>query len=317
MTVGSDVQAYGGQYVSTSVAESGTAQWSFQVPTSGNYYVWARVLAPNSDHDSFYAHANDGAEDIFDDAPQTSPNWQWSVLNGRGGTGIPEAIDPRIVPLTAGPNTFTFRGREAGSKVDRILITEDPDFVPTGGDASTFGDVTPANPFYDFIETLSRDGITGGCGQGNYCPSAPVSRAQMAIFLLKSEHGSGYTPPPATGGVFTDVHVGDFAADWIEELAAEGITAGCGGGKYCPNASVTRAQMAVFLLRTEHGAGYVPPPPVGIFGDLLLTDPFTPWIEELAAEGVTAGCGNGDYCPNDPNTREQMAAFLVRTFNLP
>ena len=108
-----------------------------------------------------------------------------------------------------------------------------------------------------------------------------------------------------------------FAAAWIEELAAEGITSGCGGGRYCPNAIVTRAQMAVFLLRAEHDAGYVPPAPTGIFGDLLLTDPFTPWIEQLSIEGVTAGCGNGNYCPNNPNTRGQMAAFLVRTFDLP
>jgi len=80
---------------------------------------------------------------------------------------------------------------------------------------------------------------------------------------------------------------------------------------------VTRAQMAVFLLRAEHGADYVPPPPTGVFTDLALDDPFTPWIEELAAEGVTAGCGGGKYCPNDPNLRDQMAVFLVRTFALP
>jgi len=74
--------------------------------------------------------------------------------------------------------------------------------------------------------------------------------------------------------------------------------------------------MAVFLMRAKHASGYVPPPPVGLFADLVLTDPFTPWIEELSNEGVTAGCGNGDYCPNAPNTRSQMAAFLVKTFNL-
>ena len=50
--------------------------------------------------------------------------------------------------------------------------------------------------------------------------------------------------------------------------------------------------------------------------DLLITDPFTPWIEELFVEGITSGCGNGNYCPNTANTRGQMAAFLVRTFAL-
>jgi hypothetical protein len=139
----------------------------------------------------------------------------------------------------------------------------------------------------------------------------------MAVFLLKSKYGNTYVPPPATGTVYVDVPRTAFAAAWIEQLGSEGITAGCGGGKYCPDVIVTRAQMAVFLLRAKHGSGYVPPPPTGVFGDLDPNDPFTPWIEELAAEGVTAGCGDGNYCPNAPNTREQMAVFLVRTFALP
>ena len=75
--------------------------------------------------------------------------------------------------------------------------------------------------------------------------------------------------------------------------------------------------MAVFLLRAQHGSNYVPPPPTGIFDDLLINDPFTPWIEQLFLEGITAGCGVGKFCPNDPSTRAQMAVFLVRTFSLP
>ncbi|PWB77181.1 MAG: hypothetical protein C3F07_02515, partial [Anaerolineales bacterium] len=51
-------------------------------------------------------------------------------------------------------------------------------------------------------------------------------------------------------GVFTDVPVGYWADKWIEQLAAEGITGGCGGSNYCPDTSVTRAQMAVFLVKT-------------------------------------------------------------------
>jgi hypothetical protein len=50
--------------------------------------------------------------------------------------------------------------------------------------------------------------------------------------------------------VFLDVPTNHWAAAWIERLAAEGITAGCGGGNYCPGTPVTRDQMAVFLLKT-------------------------------------------------------------------
>ena len=49
----------------------------------------------------------------------------------------------------------------------------------------------------------------------------------------------------------------------------------------------------------------------------MLTNPFTPWVEQLSVLGITAGCGGGNYCPNSPNTRGQMAVFLVRTFDLP
>ena len=71
----------------------------------------------------------------------------------------------------------------------------------------------------------------------------------MAVFLLRAKYGSSYSPPPATG-VFSDVDLGYWAANWIEQLAVEGITAGCGNGNYCPEDEVTRDQMAVFLVKT-------------------------------------------------------------------
>jgi hypothetical protein len=142
----------------------------------------------------------------------------------------------------------------------------------------------------------------------------------MAVFLLRGVHGSSYSPP-AVGGTtgFGDVPTTYWAAAWIKQLAAEGVTAGCGNGNYCPDAPVTRAEMAVFLLRAKHGASYSPPA-VGSttgFGDVETTYWAAAWIKQLAAEGVTAGCGNGNYCPNASVTRAEMAVFLVRNFNLP
>ena len=72
----------------------------------------------------------------------------------------------------------------------------------------------------------------------------------MAIFLLRSKYGASYRPPGVDGNTgFTDVEPGYWAAAWIKQLVAEGITAGCGNGNYCPASQVTRAQMAVFLVR--------------------------------------------------------------------
>ena len=65
--------------------------------------------------------------------------------------------------------------------------------------------------------------MTAGCASpGNYCPANPVTRAQMAVFLLKSKYGATYAPPPATGTLFRDVPASNPFAPWIEQLATEG-----------------------------------------------------------------------------------------------
>ncbi len=180
----------------------------------------------------------------------------------------------------------------------------------------SFADVPQSNQFYAFIENLFHNAVTGGCAAG-YCPDNPVTRAQMAVFLLKGKLSANlYTPPPASGLVFGDVHIGDFAADWIEALAGFQITGGCGGGNYCPSNPVTRAQMAVFLLKAEHGSAYTPPGCTGVFNDVACPSQFADWIEQLSDEGITGGCGGGNYCPDDPIKRGQMAVFLVKTFKL-
>ena len=126
--------------------------------------------------------------------------------------------------------------------------------------------------------------FTGGCGAGRYCPDATVTRAQMAVFLLKGIHGSSYTPPAVGASTgFTDVATDYWAAAWIKQLAAEGITGGCGSGNYCPDATVTRAQMAVFLLKAKHGSSYSPPAATGVFTDVPVGYWADKWIEQLAA----------------------------------
>jgi hypothetical protein len=121
-----------------------------------------------------------------------------------------------------------------------------------------------------------------------------------------------YDWPIGPGGTFFDDDFSVFEAD-IEWMAIEGITKGCNppvNDMFCPTSSVTRGQMAAFLVRAL---------------DLTdtLNDPFTDDddsifeadIEKLAAAGITKGCNpptNDRFCPDSKVTREQMAAFLVR-----
>ena len=179
-----------------------------------------------------------------------------------------------------------------------------------------FADVPPADPFYSYIQKLVRHGITAGVGGGAYGSTNPTLRQQMAVFLMKAIHGICYLPPPCTGS-FADVPCPSSFADWIEAFADEGITGGCGGGLYCPTNPVRRDQMAVFLLKAKYGSAYTPPACAGVFSDVPCPSTFADWIEQLAAEGVTGGCGTGIYCPQTATTRGQMAVFIVKTFNLP
>jgi hypothetical protein len=182
---------------------------------------------------------------------------------------------------------------------------------------ASFPDVPPTHPFYRFVETLLHVGVTAGCTATTYCPDGVTTREQMAVFLLRAKEGGSYTPPPCTTAPFPDVPCSSTFAPWVQELVARGITAGCGGGLYCPTNPVTREQMAVFLLKSLEGASFTPPPcTTATFTDVPCASPFAPWVQELVARAITAGCGGGLYCPTDPVTRGQMAVFLTKTFGL-
>ena len=181
-----------------------------------------------------------------------------------------------------------------------------------GGWLSDFLDVPASHLFHEYVVRLATNGISAGVGGGNFGVAATTTRQQMAVFLLKAEHGSCYVPP-ACAGIFPDVPCSSPFAPWIERLAAEGVTSGCGNGNFCPQNPVRRDQMAVFLLKAAF-PDFVPDPCVGTFADVPCSSPFAPWIEALAAGGITGGCGGSDYCPLNPVTRGQMSALVWKTF---
>ncbi|HEY1249866.1 MAG TPA: S-layer homology domain-containing protein [Thermoanaerobaculia bacterium] len=232
------------------------------------------------------------------------------TIGGVGALGV--SVAPGLI-------TGTTPALQAGSLNDVVITNPDSTTGTLNGAHGFFADFTDVpqgHPFHAFVESIFRAGVTAGCGGDLYCADANVTRAEMAVFLLKSRFGPFHAPPPATGAVFDDVQPGDFAADWIEELAALGVTGGCGGGNYCPNDPVTRAQMAVFLLKTLLGSSYDPPDPVGVFADVGVGDFAADFIEDLYRRGVTGGCGTDPllYCPANPNLRGEMAVFLTKTF---
>ena len=206
-----------------------------------------------------------------------------------------------------------------GTSQDVVVTTPDG---TTGtlikGWVADFLDVPSSHIFHDFVVTLVSSGITVGVGGGNFGVDQGTKRQQMAVFLLKGKYGLCFVPPPCASA-FPDVPCPSTFADWIEALAAEGITTGCGGGNFCPNNLVTRRQMAVFLLKARYGSGYVPPTCTGVFDDVPCPGaPAVDFIERLAAEQITGGCSVTPplYCPDNTSTRGQMAVFIVKRFGL-
>ena len=126
-----------------------------------------------------------------------------------------------------------------------------------------------------------------------------VTRADMAKLILLAKNDVNYVPPVAIGGEYSDVLQGDAYAPWIEQLKEDGITEGCDNNKYCPNQVVTKSQLAKIILKAKYGAAYIPPVAIGNFLDVPLGSFNADWIEALNNQGITEGCNNNKFCPNE------------------
>lgn len=161
------------------------------------------------------------------------------------------------------------------------------------------------SPYEPSIIKIADAGITDGCGSDLYCPYALVTRAEMATFLVRS-----FGLSASSVDSFSDDGSSPHHAD-INALAAAGLTNGCQPGRFCPSSTVTRGELATFIMRA------VGLSPVG-------TDHFSddngsvhePAINAVAAAGISTGCSSGKFCPTQSVTREQMAGFLANALGL-
>lgn len=225
----------------------------------------------------------------------------WLHVNGPGqGTGITQIF-------------YSVDANATSSNRVGYIFVADQFFTVYQG--VTFNDVPVNNPFYEEIEKLSARGVTLGCGNGNFCPNDNVPREQMAAFILRAR--GEFDPPTPASQRFNDVPPENVFYNFIDRLADLGITVGCQASPplFCPSDPVKRDQMAAFIIR---GIGEFNPPTPATqrFTDVPPSNPFYNFIDRMAVLGITQGCGGGNYCPTLPVTRAQMAAFLVRAFNL-
>jgi hypothetical protein len=161
------------------------------------------------------------------------------------------------------------------------------------------------------IDTMFELGVTRGCNpptNDRYCPSDWLTRGQTAAFLRRH-----LDLPGVTDDYFADDAASEFQDD-INALAAIGVAFGCTETDFCPDAPLSRAEMAEMLVRAYDYA------PVDV--DYFTDDDGNAYeeaINALKGAGVTKGCnppGDSEYCPDSPLTRAEMATFFARAVGM-
>jgi serine protease AprX len=240
-----------------------------------------------------------------------APGWNLRTLNTVSvGTLAPNKRNTEVWSVTSpslGTGDFTITG--ASSSYGEAIPIPSTQFS-IGVKGPSFTDVQCGHPFYGWIETMWERTITGGCAPGpRYCPDDPILRNQMAVFIIRA---MGQIPSAASYNVYFDDIPDDFFAPYINRMWEIGMTVGCGSRSYCPNAPVTRGEMAAFISRAKGWVSFAPPTPT--FTDVPADHPFSGFVERLWREGITSGCGPSSYCPDLFLTRGQMAVFVIRAW---
>ncbi|HUQ90129.1 MAG TPA: S-layer homology domain-containing protein [Bryobacteraceae bacterium] len=204
-----------GEYVKPKI--NGVSQWGTWV----SYFPWS-------------------TSPLYDDVLSTSPFFDF--INVIGQYSITKGCTAR----TFCPGSVTTRSQMAAFVV-RSIYGDTFTFSST----PAFTDVPVNHPQFQYIQKLKELGITQGCTVTAFCPDAPVTRAQAAVFVIRAKFGplfgDNFTFPQAA--YFSDVPSTNSQFPFVQKLREMGITQGCAPGRFCPDDTVLREQMATFLTR--------------------------------------------------------------------
>lgn len=259
--------------------------------------------------------------------PFTGGSSQGTVTTGPGCPWTATTDSPSWITLTdgVGPGTKSFtyttplntqRARLgsvfAGGEKAKIMLNGDPSVV-------FFNDVQPALSEFDYISLLNSLNITAGCSVNPalFCPASPVTRAQMAVFMVLGLRQEITVPPNGTTPYFQDVAANSGFFPFIQSIRELGITAGCSAAPplYCPDASITHGQMAVFMILSwlkatnQTSFTFTQTP---YFTDVPANHPFFRFIQKMRDLGFRTGCSATQYCPDSVVTRAEMAPMILR-----
>ena len=281
------------------------------------------------------------------DALPASQRWpliilSWQGADDPGGSGldryslyVSEAgapVDLLAAGLTQSLTVFTggydhtydfyICGRDNTGNLEAISPTPGATIATGEG----FSDIPEGFWAFRELYLVALADIAQGYADGSYGPSIPVTRDQMAVYIsraLVSPSGDAAIPDPTPPPSFSDVPSTHWAYKHIEYAASQSVVEGYGDGTYQPGTEVTRDQMAVYVARSmvapsgEAGlADYVPADPRN-FSDVASDFWAYKHIEYCVENGVVQGYDDGLYHPEIVVTRDQMAAYIARAFQLP
>ncbi len=277
-----------------------------------------------------------GTGAVYKDVTATLPRAGWIETVGRWG----------LLPSQADGN---FRPEEGLTRTQLAIAYEmflhGTDFIPEAVTATSFADLPAAYSVAPWIASFQRDIGDVGCGGGRFCPLQPatreqarswlarviearaklavvppveskqasVRRGQLAESLGRVLIGPGSTPPRASGTMFTDVKADGALATWIELVAHKGYLSGYPDGTFKAGERVSRARLALVMLRLANGVSYSPPTLTKpSHDDVPPTSPWAPWIAEFVRRFGDLPCGRRRFCPYDPATVEDVELVLPK-----
>ena len=262
--------------------------------------------------------------------------WQisgWTGTSNDASTASTNAVtmpasvhSASVIYMDIAPTVLSVTRRDANPTSAAIVgFTVTFSEAVTGVDVSDFS-LTTSGVSGAAVSGISGSGstytITVNTGSGNGTIRLDVVNDDTIVDVALNPLGAGFTSGEiytvSKAATFGDVPLLYWANSYIERLYNAGITGGCASNplQYCPESSVIRGQMAVFLERGIHGSSYTIPlrlVPVLASTMFLPTTGLRPGSNNWRRMGSPGGCGSGNYCPDDPVTRAQMAVFLLKS----
>ena len=325
------------------------------IAANGQTVVPAAAYGPAAALSSWTAGSS-GAPVVTTIAPDTSllprpasiSNTLWSsgayTYDGAGdilrlGTTDTFTYDSRarLTSATFGSTTRTFAydrwGNLTRNGTTSFTIDAATNRIASGGVAYDVRGNTTARAgeamSYDLVDRQYRSSSAGadwvylftGSGEriAKFPAKATVLRREMARYLAEANGFAKGWALPLCSPVFSDVSCSDPDARHIKLVYDKGITAGCSTNplQYCPDATLTRAQMAVLLVKGYKPDGFAPAPCTGIFQDVSCSGTYAayaPWIEQLYRDGVTAGCNASplQFCPGNNVGEWEVLVWLAK-----